>query len=117
MNRINWPNLSSIIEKKNWSLISSRFRLFIHQIPRALFIRHSHVIDIMAVGIGLLVAMYLVLVLVFRPPTGLNIQQAPVSDLSVDELKSLNNWAADRQREKERRVDLIKIGIFKLPSN
>lgn len=117
MNSINWQNLSSIIEKKNWYLISGRFRLFLHQIPRALFIRHSHVIDLMAVGIGLLVAMYLVLVLVFRPPVGLNIQQDQVRDLSVDELKSLNNWSADRQREKERRIGITKIGIFKLPSN
>jgi hypothetical protein len=117
MININWQNLRSAIEKKNWYLIGSRFRVLIHQMPRALFIRHSHIIDIIAVGIGLLVAIYLVLVLVFRPPVLVNTQPAQTGDLSVDVLRNLNNWVADRQREKERRIELNRIDIFKLSGN
>src|SRR3990167_5994231 len=105
MININWQNLRSAIEKKNWYLIGSRLRVLIHQMPRALFIRHSHIIDIIAVGIGLLVA---------RPPVAVNTQPVQTGDLSVDVLRNLNNWVADRQREKERRIELNRIDIFKI---
>jgi len=117
MKKIDWQNISSLMEKKNWYVISSRLRVLVHQMPRLLFIRHSHSIDIIAVGMGLLVAIYLVLVLVFKPPVGVNTARVQKWDLQVDALKNLNSWMMDRQKERERRIELNRSGIFKIPGN
>lgn len=117
MIKVNWLKINSLLEKKDWYVIKNRVKVWIHQLPRSLFIKHSHLIDVIAVGIGLAVTTYLVLVLVFKPPEGIDMQRAQKWDLAVDTLKSLNGWAADRQKEKERRIELIRSGVFKIPSN
>ncbi len=115
--KIDWQSISNLADKKSWYQISSRLRVLVHQAPRILFIRHSHIIDIIAVGMGLLLASYLVFLLVFKPPTDINMNNAQKWDLQIDTLKDLSNWVIERQKEKERVLEFNRSEIFKMPIN
>jgi len=104
MKKISWQKLKSLGDKEFWLEFGSKFQQFLRNLPRTLFIRHGHLIDVLAVMMVLLFAGYLVAVLLYFHPLVETDGSVPRQGLSVDRIERLQGWMAVRAKERGREL-------------
>lgn len=90
---------SSLTVNDYWFVGVRFLKSGVHKLPRWLFIKHTHTIDVMAIVVVLLFAAILVITLLFITP-----EQGPVAtidqkDLSTVTIDRLELWLEERNNE------------------
>lgn len=112
MKKINLKKLQALSKKEFWNAFGIRLKLSLRGLPKTLFIKHSHAIDVISVTLVLVLAGYLVLALFYFTPSDIEADSNSQQKLSVDLLDRLNLWVEERGHEKQRPLNLSDDKLF-----
>ena len=90
-------NINSLLRGAQWRRIHERLRYNLSQFLRALFIDYSHAVDVVAVLFVLGVGLYLIIVLLYIPPSGIDIAEPDALKLKTATLDRLIAWISQRE--------------------
>ncbi len=95
-----------------WQMIKRRTVSGAHELPRSLFVRHSHTVDIAAVMTVLLFATMLTIYLLYLTPNNIQTTNIVQTELSSSTLDRLELWLEERNNELNRQIIIPNPSIF-----
>ena len=112
MKNIDFKKLKILSDNEFWRRTGNELKLSLRELPKALFIRHSHVVDMISVALVLVLAGYLVLALFYFVPTDVDTGAGEQQRLTADLLDRLGLWIDERGQEKQRLLELSGDRLF-----
>ena len=89
-------DLKNVMSQETRHHFVHRVRVGLHLAAQWLLILHGHALDIVAVALVLVLAMYLVVTLLYLAPPGVNATPPGRSELATDVIDRLELWIEQR---------------------
>ena len=112
MKKIDLQKIRVLADKEYWLSLGDKISLLVHELPRVLFIKHSHIIDIISITMVLVFAGYLVLALFLLTPSDIKVDKSGQQGLTIDLIDRLDSWIESRVQEKQRLLELSDDKLF-----
>ena len=115
MKKIDIKKLNVLSDKEFWRRLGNKIKLLLRELPRLLFIKHSHIINMIAVVLVLVLGAYLVLALFYFTPSDIDVGNKGQQKLTVDLLDRLGLWIEGRGQERQRLLELSDDVLYERP--
>jgi hypothetical protein len=115
MKNIDLKSLRALSDKNFWRGVGNKLKLSLHELPKLLFVKHSHILDSIAIALVLVLAGYLVLTLFYLAPSDFNVESREQQKLTVSLLERIDTWIERRGQERQRVLQLSGDKLFERP--
>lgn len=106
-----FPKLTNLSDKKYWLRQKEKVISETKRLPKTIFIRHSHNIDVLAVLSILLLASYLVVIMLkYNPEVGSN--ELKSKKINTDSLQRIDEWINEKETEKQRKLNIEESKLY-----